>query len=167
MLTRKFAKKMINAQLHQIYIENIDVLYSNLFDETYINDFVFRDIKFWIKHVKRFKNLKISWILDICFENFIKQWYDIYSMSKTLKTSNVKFIYIFLIKEFVMTKQKKKIKNEFVWKKFIENLTRKKQQVKHARLAKKIEKARIEKKRTKVFVCKRYFVKFFNNIKLY
>ena len=66
-----------------------------------------------------------------------------------------------------MTKQKQKIKSEFVWEKLIENLTRKKQQIKHARLAKKIEKARIKKKRTKVFVCKRWFVKFSNNIKLH
>ena len=46
-------------------------------------------------------------------------------------------------------------------------MTRKKQQAKHARLAKKIEKTRIEKKRLKVFACKRCFVKFSNNIKFY
>ena len=160
---------MNNAQLHQIYIENIDVLYSNLFEniDVDISDLVFRDVKFWVEHVKRFKNLKITWILDACFQNFVKQWCDIYSMSRILKTSNVKFICFFLIKKFVMTKQKQEIKSELVWEKLIENLTRKKQQVKHARLAKEIEKTRIKKKRAKVFVCKRCFVKFSNNIKLH
>ena len=38
---------MNNAQLHQIYIENVDVLYSNLFKsiDVDISDFVFRDVK--------------------------------------------------------------------------------------------------------------------------
>ena len=66
-----------------------------------------------------------------------------------------------------MTKQKQKFESKLVWERIIENVTRKKQQVKHARLAKEIKKARITKKRAKVFVCKRCFVKFFNNIKFY
>ena len=153
--------------MYQIYKKDIDVLYFDLLDETYINDFVFRDVKLWIEQIKRFKNLKTLWILDACFENFVKQWCNIYSMLKTLRTSNVKFICFFLIKKFVMTKQKQKIESEFAWEKLIEHMTRKKQQVKHARLAKKIEKARIKKKRAKVFACKRCFVKFLNNIKFY
>ena len=100
---------MNNAQLHQIYIENVDVLYSNLFKsiDVDISDLVFRDVKLWVKHVKRFQNLKTLWILDVCLQDFVKQWCNIYSMSKILKTSRVKFICSFLIKEFVMTKKKK------------------------------------------------------------
>ena len=66
-----------------------------------------------------------------------------------------------------MTKQKQKIKNQLVWEKLTKNITKKKQHTKHVRLAKKIEKTRIKKKRVKVFACKRCFVKFFNNIKLH
>ena len=43
----------------------------------------------------------------------------------------------------------------------------KKQREKQTRLVKKIEKTRIEKKYLKVFVCKRCFVKFSNNIKFH
>ena len=52
-------------------------------------------------------------------------------------------------------------------------LTREKQQqieqnqVLVARQQREVEKTRLEKKRLKVFVCKRCFVKYFNNIKLH
>ena len=116
---------MNNVQLHQIYIENVNVLYSNLFKniDVDINDLVFRDVKLWVKHVKRFQNLKTSWILDVCLQNFVKQWFDIHSISKTLKSNHVKFICFFLIKKFVITKQKQKIENELAWKKLIKNIT--------------------------------------------
>ena len=51
----------------------------------------------------------------------------------------------------------------------VENQTRfaKKQRVEQAHLAKKTKKTRLKKKRLKVFVCKRCFVKFSSNIKLH
>ena len=46
-------------------------------------------------------------------------------------------------------------------------ISKQQQQVEQARLAKKTKKARLEKKRLKVFICKRCFVKFSNNIKFH
>ena len=47
------------------------------------------------------------------------------------------------LKKFIITKQKRDIEYELRWEKLIENLTRKKQQVKHVRLTK--ERFRQEK----------------------
>ena len=77
-----------------------------------------------------------------------------------LKSSHCSFVKNYQVKKRARLVEKTRQKQK-------RTRVEKKQQTRIVEETRNVEKTRIEKKRLKVFVCKRYFVKFFNNIKLY
>ena len=128
---------------------------------------------------------RISRVVVICikycdFYVWVDEWFSRYKNSSKIYCR--KFSQCFLIKKYQKRAKKTRLTKEQKEKK--KRIRKKqarlvqKQQQKQARLTQKrreeqtrleneIEEVRITKERAKVFVCKRCFVKFSNNIKLY
>ena len=117
----------------------------------------------------RISRVVVTCIKHCDFHVWVNEWLSRYKNSTKIHCR--KFSQCFLIKkhqkriEKARLKKKQQNKKKRIQKK--QARLARKQREKQARFEKKIEKARIKKERAKVFVCKRCFVKFSNNIKFY
>ena len=132
----------------------------------------------------------ISWFFSFChyYSNLVKM-IAIFTHQRLYEIHQQFFIFSHQCHWFIQNEQKRQFQvTQTRWKAQIEQvvtqtfqvcklsiqqvanqarIAKKQQRVEQTRLAKKTKKARLKKKRLKVFACKRYFIKFFNNIKFH
>ena len=149
--------------IRKIYISKIEKFFSNLIiDRIYLTNnviknskaIIYRNVHLFVQQIERCddisKNLIFEKIINVCFFEIVKKWYNnlIKSLQNVILNENVILLCAHLTNRF----DEKQWANTQRW------LDKQEQQQK---------KTRLEKKRAKVFACKRCFVKFLNNIKLY
>ena len=149
--------------IRKVYIQKIEKFFSNLIiDRIYLTNNVIKNSKviiycnvhLFVQQIERCddisKNLTFEKIINVCFFEIVKEWYNslIKSLQNVIFKESVTLFCAHLTNRF----DEKQWANTQRW------LEKQEQQQKETR---------IEKKRAKVFVCKRCFVKFSSNIKLH
>ena len=125
-------------------------------------EFLFRDVKFFVRQLKFVTsqyNFNIYWIIHICLQNSVKKWYDRILRKKQFENNKFNEFCQILLNRFDKKYESQRQQKQQIRVRLI-NIRRQKQ-------IRIIKKQAEEKTRAEIFACRRCSIKYSSNIQFY